>query len=88
MNAGVVDNRALDRFELPIEDQVAFLSYERGPDSSVRFLHTEVPEAFRGRGFGEKLVGGALDLARAEGLRIVAVCPFVRAYLRRHPGPA
>lgn len=85
MNGGmVVDNRAASQFELPIDDQAAFLTYERTGDS-IRLLHTEVPEALRGRGFGETLVKGALELARAEGLRVVAVCPFVRAYQRKHP---
>ena len=82
----VLDNPALSRFELPIDGQTAFLSYERTP-GSLRLIHTEVPEAFRGRGFGETLVKGVLEAARAEGVRVVAVCPFVRAYLRKHPAP-
>jgi len=84
MNPSVTDNRALNRFELPIDGQSAFLTYEPTPDS-IRLLHTEVPDQFRGRRFGEALVTGALALARAEGLRIVAVCPSFRAYLRKHP---
>jgi hypothetical protein len=80
----VIDNRALSRFELPVDGQTAFLEYGREADS-IRLLHTEVPVAFRGRGFGQMMVRGALDVARQEGLRIVAVCPFVRAYLRKHP---
>lgn len=83
----VTDNRAANRFELPIDGQLAFLTYERTSDC-VRFLHTEVPESFRGRGFGETLVKGALDAVRAEGLGVVAICPFVRAYLRKHPPSA
>jgi predicted GNAT family acetyltransferase len=84
MNPSVTDNPALSRFELPIDGESAFLTYERTADA-IRLLHTEVPEAFRGRGFGEAVVAGALARARAEGLQVVAVCPFVRAYLRRHP---
>ena len=80
----VIDNPALSRFELAIDGQTAFLSYERTRDS-LRLIHTEVPEAWRGRGFGETLVKGAFEAARAEGVRVVAVCPFVRAYLEKHP---
>jgi uncharacterized protein len=80
----VIDNREASRFELAIDGQTAFLNYERTPDA-LRLIHTEVPEAFRGRGFGEMLVKAALEAGRADGLGIVAVCPFVRAYLRRHP---
>ena len=84
MTAAVIDNSALSRFELPIDGQTAFLDYQRTPDS-LRLVHTEVPEALRGRGYGETLVKEAIARGRAEGLRIVAVCPFVRAYLRKHP---
>jgi predicted GNAT family acetyltransferase len=82
----VNDNPALSRFELAVGDgQTAVLTYERGP-GSLKLIHTEVPEPYRGRGFGEMLVKAVLAQARAEGLRVVAVCPFVRAYLRKHPG--
>jgi predicted GNAT family acetyltransferase len=84
MDADVVDKPALSRFELPVDGQTAFLAYDRTGDS-IRLMHTEVPEAFRGRGFGEALVKGALEAARSQGLRIVAVCPFVRAYMKKHP---
>jgi predicted GNAT family acetyltransferase len=81
----VHDNRAANRFELSIEGHMAVLDYER-KDGAIVFTHTEVPEQFRGRGYGEQLVEAGVAAARAEGLRIVAVCPYVRAYLRTHPG--
>jgi predicted GNAT family acetyltransferase len=37
------------------------------------------------KGLGARLVAGALDDIRARGLRVVPFCPFVRAYIRRHP---
>jgi predicted GNAT family acetyltransferase len=80
----VADNRASSRLELTIDDQTAFLAYERTPHSFV-IVHTEVPPALRGRHLGDVLVKAALDHAHAEGLRVVAVCPFARAYLRKHP---
>ena len=79
----VRDNRAANRFELRNGDDLAFLTYERKPDAMV-FVHTEVPPALRGHHVGESLVSAGLAAARAEGLRIVAVCPFVRAYLAKH----
>jgi uncharacterized protein len=85
MEPTVIDNRDANRFELSVEGQVAVLDYER-KDGAMVFTHTEVPEQFRGRGYGGMLVKAGLDAARAEGLRIVAVCPYVRAYLRKHPG--
>jgi predicted GNAT family acetyltransferase len=80
----VSDNRAAHRFELAVDGHVAFLNYERTPDTLV-FVHTEVPLPLRGRHLGDVLVKAGLDAARREGLRIVAECPFVRSYLRKHP---
>jgi predicted GNAT family acetyltransferase len=82
----VADNREGRRFELVIDGQTAVLTYERKGDALV-FVHTEVPPALRGRGIGKALVKAGLEAARREGLRIVALCPFVKAYLQKHPEP-
>jgi predicted GNAT family acetyltransferase len=84
-DVAVHDRREANRFETVVGGQVAYLSYERRPDAIV-FLHTEVPESLRGRGIAARLAKAAVASARAEGLRVVAVCQYVRAYLRRHPG--
>ena len=83
--AEVIDNQARSRFELTIDGQTAFLVYARTNDT-LTLVHTEVPEAFRGHHYGETLVDAALESGRAHGLRIVAQCPFARAYMKRHPG--
>jgi uncharacterized protein len=51
----------------------------------ITFTHTEVPPALEGHGIGSALVRGALDAARAQGLKVVAKCPFVSAYIAKHP---
>jgi predicted GNAT family acetyltransferase len=81
----VVDNPARQRLELSVDGWTAFLAYERTHDVFT-LVHTEVPTALRGRHFGEVLVRAGLDMARDQGLRIAVVCPFARAYLRKHPG--
>lgn len=48
-------------------------------------VHTDVDPAFEGRGLGSRLIGGALADIRARGLLFVPLCPFVAAYVRRHP---
>lgn len=49
------------------------------------FTHTVVDPSLKGQGMGSKLVHDALSEARARGRRIVPVCEFVAAYVRRHP---
>jgi predicted GNAT family acetyltransferase len=81
---GVTDNPQASRLELTVDGETAVLNYERTPKSLV-LVHTEVPPALRGRHLGDRLVESAIERARAEGLRIVAVCQFARAYLSKHP---
>jgi uncharacterized protein len=49
------------------------------------FRHTEVDERFSGSGLGSKLVRHALDDVRASGGKVVPLCPFFAAYIKRHP---
>ena len=79
----VSDNAAQSRFELNIDGHVAYLTYERRPDT-LTLVHTEVPVEIRGRHIGDRLVEAALAIGRSEGRRLVVVCPLARAYLRRH----
>jgi uncharacterized protein len=82
----VRDDREKSRFEAVDESGVVagFAAYRREGDRVV-FTHTEVDDAFEGRGVGSVLVRTALDAVREEGLRVVAECPFVRSYVERHP---
>lgn len=82
--SAVRDNAALNRFELALGDAVAFASYRRAADRVV-ITHTETPPALRGHGAASALVKGALELIRADGLKVVAGCSFVVDYLDRHP---
>jgi len=79
----VTDNRETSQFELVVDGQTAVLTYERTPTSLV-LVHTEVPPSLRGRHLADALAKAAIDAAHGEGLQIVAVCPFVKAYLRKH----
>jgi predicted GNAT family acetyltransferase len=80
----VRDNKPLRRFELDVEGTVAFADYRLTPDTVI-ITHTETPRALRGRGIASDLLKGALDIIRADGLKVVAGCGFVVDYLRKHP---
>ena len=78
----VVDNQAKSRFELTVNGETAFVSYER-TNEALTLIHTEVPAALHGLHVGETLAEASLQSGRSAGLRIVAVCPFIRAYMRK-----
>jgi predicted GNAT family acetyltransferase len=84
MDGAVHDNAAFKRFELEADGHTAHLYYRLEP-GVITLVHTEVPPALGGRGVGSTLVRGALDAIRAKGLKVVAKCPFVAAYMGRHP---
>jgi predicted GNAT family acetyltransferase len=80
----VVNNPAHHRFELVVEGHLA-ATYYKIADGVITFIHTEVPEELGGKGVGSKLIKGALDQVRAAGLKVIAQCPFVKAYIGKHP---
>jgi uncharacterized protein len=82
--SAVVDNSVAQRFEMDVNGKSAFVTYRRSA-GVITLLHAEVPPDESGRGIGSELVHGALQLARAQGLRVVARCPFVANYIQIHP---
>lgn len=80
----VINNAEAGRFEATVDGHTAYTEY-RVLASGVLFPHTEVPTALEGRGVGSALVRAALDFAREKGLKVMPVCPFVAAWIRRHP---
>jgi predicted GNAT family acetyltransferase len=82
--AEVADNRALSRYEMVVDGITAFVEYWREGDM-IALTHTEVPQALSGRGIGTALARGTLDLIRAAGLTMRPLCPFIAAFIERHP---
>ena len=52
---------------------------------TLTVMHTEVPTELNGKGIGSALVRGLLDIARTEKLKVVPRCPFMAAFIKRHP---
>ncbi len=84
MPSAVRDNTAFSRFELDAGGVTAFMNY-RLTGGVIRLEHTETPPQARGRGIASQLTASVLEIVRKRGLRVVPRCPFVRAYLARHP---
>jgi predicted GNAT family acetyltransferase len=76
------------RYTISVDGEVAGFAAYADRDNARVFYHTEVQEAFGGRGLATILVTGALDDVRAQGKRIVGVCPLVSAFLKKHPSYA
>ena len=84
MPAPIRDNTALSRFELVVDGVTVFMLY-RLAGNVMTLMHTETPVAARGRGLASQLVAGVLSEMRRRRLKIVPRCPFVSAYLAKHP---
>jgi len=80
----IVDNKPLHRFELVVEGHLA-AAYYKVDGNVITFVHTEVPPELGGKGVGSKLVQAALDQVGAEGMKVIAECPFVKAWIGKHP---
>lgn len=63
----------------------AFLTFSKAGATRIIVDHTEVPDFYRGKGVGLKLVERAVADARQAGKTIVPLCPFANAQFRRHP---
>ncbi|GAA4347019.1 GNAT family N-acetyltransferase [Angustibacter luteus] len=81
----VSDRADRHRYEATVDGEVAGKAFYRRDHTTVTFTHTEVDDAFEGQGVGSTLVRWALDDVRRQGLRVRPLCPFVKAYIERHP---
>ena len=80
-----IDNPARHRFEIDLGDgEIAFAAYQLHP-GAIEFYHTFVPESHGGQGLGTALIKAGLGAARERGLKVIPVCPFFRAFLKKHP---
>lgn len=89
LNAAITYVHAPQRRRYEIRDGqavIGFTLYRLPPDGNhVDFIHTEVNEAYNGRGLASNLVAFALDDVEAGGKRIIAHCTYVAAWIKRHP---
>ena len=81
----ITDNAEARRYEARMDGELAgFLEYRLAGTRRI-LIHTEVLPAFGGRGIGAALARHVLDEALAAGASVTPKCPFVRAWLERHP---
>jgi predicted GNAT family acetyltransferase len=83
-NLEVVNNTEAKRFEIQLGDDIARIEYQI-TGHTITFTHTEVPPAFEGQGIAGKIAKVALEYAKESGYKILPLCPYVKAYIQRHP---
>lgn len=80
----VVHNKAESRFEIQLGDVLAILNYSIN-GRSIIMMHVGVPYEWRGQGVAAVITKAVLEHAKANSMRVVPVCSYVMAYIRRHP---
>ena len=94
MTATTKDGRAIElsrddesrRYVGVVDGTIAAVVAYIAAGDVIMFTHTEADPAFEGQGVASTLVRWALDDVRVRGLRVVPLCPFVKAFIPRHPG--
>ena len=73
------------KYTISAEGEVVGLAAVADRGQQRVFYHTEVDDRFEGRGLATILVQQALEATRADGKRVVATCPMVAAFIKKHP---
>ncbi len=84
MNYKLVDNEERKRYEYQLEHGVALVEYIK-TQNKIYLTHTEVPSKYEGQGIASSLVRDVLGEVEKTGLKLVPLCPYVAAYIKRHP---
>jgi len=81
----ITDAIDAERYEAYLGDALAGVIEYKLRRTRIALIHTEVAGAHKGRGIAAELARFALEDARRRGLRVIPSCPYVRAFLERHP---
>jgi hypothetical protein len=84
MDIVISENKERKRFEAVVDGETARIEYIRAEDK-MYLTHTEVPKALEGKGVASAMAKLVLHQIKDEGLFLVPLCPFIAAYLKRHP---
>ncbi|WP_411973951.1 GNAT family N-acetyltransferase [Sphingobacterium sp. Lzh-3] len=81
----VLDKNQRGELQLFSDERKAGLMSIAIIDGNLVVYHTEVDEAYEGRGFAKILLEKLVAHARENNMKIVPLCPYVNAQFHRHP---
>lgn len=81
----LIDNEERHQYEFHIENYTPVIEYIKSTNGEIFLTHTEVPTALSDQGIGSQMVKKALEDIERQQLRLVPLCPFVAAYIHKHP---
>ncbi len=81
----LIDNPLRHCYEFHIDGYTPKVQYIRSRYGDIYLTHTEVPFPLRRQGIGSQLVDKVLRSVSQQDARVVPVCPFVAAYIHKHP---
>lgn len=65
-------------------NRAGLMTYTWAGDERFIIDHTEVGEDYNGKGVGKEMVLAAVDFARKEGKKVIALCPFAKATFQKN----
>jgi predicted GNAT family acetyltransferase len=80
----IINNEEQQQFEYRAGDELATLIY-KFYKKDIAFMHTNVPDSLAGKGVASALAEYAFAYAKKINKKVMVYCPFVAAYLRKHP---
>ena len=75
-------------FTLQTPDGPAKMTFSVMSPHRVIVDHTETPDAGRGKGYGRVLFDALVEDSRANGIKVIPLCPFVKMMSGKHPETA
>jgi predicted GNAT family acetyltransferase len=84
MDINITHDKEAQEFTADLDGDQAELAYALPEENVIDFQHTFVPENFRNEGVANQLIQNGLEYAKSQKLKVIASCPAVSAYVRRH----
>lgn len=80
----LINDTSSRQFEMEVEGRMAKVEYELN-GSKMFLTHAKVPKSLESKGIGAIIVERVFSYIEENNLKLVPMCSFVTAHLRKHP---